>query len=356
MTIYVTTAPATVTQTLSSAETVYISAESLSNSVPSKDIAPLSDNSDTPVQSTPELTTYITMTSTSFFTVTEFTTSDNLTPIPTVTEGPYYFLLHDGTTQYLNGKEPPTTGHFVTSTYTMSVMPLPVVPATSGELQETSRSTTYSTYIMTVVMSEHRNAKTIIELPSSTSSVVKSFTGYGSSGWNITASSFVGIEFAPSGFIAIQTPPGGTGPKPKHTPVPQRTGSVALPAVKDFTGTETKSKIAARAIDIKSPPNGPRSTKAPSSDGGANSRHTPVPLRARSLHVDDVHSIPQLANDPKIEMRQVGSVVVVTMDGVAVSWTNSWDGSSPVTTAQLSASSSPMVAAVTVSSAGKLSV
>ena len=356
-TVYVTSTPVTVTQTLFLTETVQISAESSSTSVPSKGFALASDKANPSVQSTPDITTYITMTSTSFLTVTKFTTEDKPTSIPTVTEGPYYFLLHDGTTQFLNGKEPPTTGHFVISTHTISVVPLPVGPTSSGELQEISTSTSYSTYVMTVVMSKHDNAKAIIELPSSASVAAKSFTGYGFSGWNTSSPAFADIESAPSGFSSTQTLPSGTGPKPNYTPVPQDATSVALGADSNVTGAEVDSKIVARVVDIKSAVTSSGSTQGPFNYGGPKSRHTPIPQHAPSLDMDDLHNIVQLTDNPKIKGRQVGSVVVVTMDGAVVSWTNSYDGGSYTTTAQPSVSDYPLAAAPsTISSLGELSI
>ena len=204
-------------------------------------------------------------------------------------KGPYYFSEHDGTPVWLGGKTPPATGSFFTSTTFITVQPVPSsLPASAEEtVVSTAEGSIVSTSYSTISL---YSVTTVYRTKVVTSTIrvpaipVKAFVSPGSGGWN--------TSFAPV-LKEVEVKVLSGNPKP----IAWQTG----------------------AIDIK-------------------------------LEKSIIHPVPAYPTNvtEQLEARQVGALVVATIDGAVVSWINSYDGkptSTPPLTSSINVSTGPLPAA-----------
>lgn len=229
-----------------------------------------------------ETSTDIITTSTSFHTIT-----NQLSLLPDAassakTEGPYSFAEHSGTTIWLGGKTPPSSESLVVKTTAITVQPVPTGVEVSSA--EPSTSTSYSTLSLTTVTSKVFT-KTVTESFSSPLASAKPFTGIASYGWNSTLTTLLKVPVGKKG--TAHGPPTGF-----------------LPSITNNGG----------------PPSG-------------TGHHAPRPYPTGNV-------------SGTLAERQVGATVVITIGGVVVSWTNSYDGSVPTTSSEVVESSASVVNAI----------
>ena len=243
------------------------------------------------VDTSPSITvlTEITGTSTIFATHTNFVSVVEVTPTSvSANQGPFYFSVHDGTTEWAGGKTPPATYSQVLQTATVVVVPVPTSHSTSS--MEKALTTTSTLTIMSTIYLTQALTKTVVEtnsLPLTpltsivtiyltetvvsntivTPSPLKSFTGIGSSGWNTSTTHQQSTAGAT-----------GTGLPGPHTYAIGASGVIA-PSFKSTNSAPTAIKSGEKINKMKA--------------------------------------------------RQVGALVTATINGVIVSWTNTYDGSTP---------------------------
>lgn len=240
--------------------------------------------------------TDITTTLTSYVTFTEFIKITPATPTlsgssqaPDLTasrqepadiaadKGPYYFSEHNGTLVWLGGKTPPATGSFVTSTTFITVQPVPSsLPASAEEkVVSTAEGSIVSTSYSTISL---YSVTTIYQTKVVTSTIrvpaipVKAFVSPGSGGWN---TSFVPV------LKEVEVKVLSGNPKP----IAWQTGAIDIKVEKSIT----------------------------------------YPVSAYAT-----------TGTEQLEARQVGALVVATIDGAVVSWINSYDGKPTSTTPVIS--------------------
>lgn len=234
--------------------------------------------------------TDITATLTNYITLTEFIKVNPAVPTPSgseleastrtashnepsyvaADEGPYYFSKHDGTLVWLDGKTPPASASFVTSTAVVTLQPVPSGPHALAEesavitTEGSAVSTSYSTVSLQRVSTVFRTRRVTatVHIPAVP---VKVFSSLGSSGWNTT---FTTQQKGDQNKIV-----GGT-PKP----------------------------IVGQSGAIEKGDNKPKPTIT-------------RPVSACSSNATE-----------HLQARQVGALVVATIDGELVSWTNTYDG------------------------------
>lgn len=249
------------------------------------------------VSQTPILTD-ITATLTSYVTFTEFLSIVPVIPTPSgsgqapkltasnqdsiqvaANKGPYYFSEHDGTLEWLDGKTPPASGSFLTSTAFITLQPVPSGFPTSAEENAVSTtegntvSTSYSTISLYGVSTVYQTTVVTSTIPAP-AVPVKAFIGLGSSGWNISFTSLLkGDENKTSGGTA--------------KPIVGQTGAIEK--------GDAKPEI-----------------------------YITHPAPAYSTNVTK-----------QLEARQVGALVVATIDGELVTWINTYDGTKPTSTPPL---------------------
>ena len=219
-------------------------------------------------------------------TATSYTTFTSLLSIAKDTstsavadQGPYFFNVNGGTTSWFGGKTPPSTASLVTSTYVVTVVPIPESSPVSDEGAKPTASdtptTSYTTTFLTTVISK-MHTETLTESVGSSAISAKIFSGLGSSGWNATYTTM----------RIMKTSEYGSG-----------VFMAALPK----TGINDEKHL---------------------------------PLLGSALT--------SLASSPSIGLtkykyaRQVGAIIDATIDGTIVSWTNSYEGSSTMTLASMS--------------------
>lgn len=252
------------------------------------------ENAAAPVENAPaasqtSISTDITTTLISYVTVTKFVkivpaipTASEPGQAPTLTasdqeptdiaaeKGPYYVSEHDGTLEWLDGKTPPATGSFLTSTTFITVQPIPSsLPVPAGENAVSTAegsivSTTYSTVSLYRVSTVYQTkvVTSTIRLPAVP---VKAFVSPGSGGWNTSFTPL--LKGNESGFLSGNL-----------KPTVDQTGVIE-------TGDNKPEISVTRPV-------------------------LPYPTNVTE----------------QLEARQVGATVVATIDGVLVSWINSYDG------------------------------
>lgn len=234
----------------------------------------------------------ITATLTSYVTFTELRTIVPVIPTPSASgqaskltgsnqdsayvnanQGPYYFSEHDGTLVWLDGKTPPAGGSYRTSTAFVTVQPVPTDFAVSAEenalstAEGTTVSTSYSTISLYSVSTIYQTKVVTSTIPAP-AAPVKGFVKLGSSGWN---TSFTSTLKEDENKIASST----------AQPILGQTGATE----NCDTHSETSTTY-------------------------------PAPTSSASV-------------TKQLEARQLGALVVQTIDGVLVSWTNTFDGPVP---------------------------
>ena len=242
-----------------------------------------------------DTSTDITATVTKYLTYTEvFNIVEAPTTSATANQGSYYFSEQNGTTIWLGDKTPPTTDALVTGTTTVLVEPIPSGPSTSSGLMTSSGVAessgvlisngptsaegpadikSFSTVFLTVLSTKQLTetlTKSTYTVPTST----RTFAGLGTSGWNSSAPTFKAVKVGPTGSGVLTQGFGQKGVSPTIAHASQSGYSYSL-------------------------------------SGSAASDIAPKDKAAR----------------------QVGAIVVATINGVAVSWTNQYDGSwNPIST------------------------
>jgi len=185
--------------------------------------------------------------------------------------GPYSFTEDNGTTIWMGGQTPPASASLVTSTSFITLQPVST-PVSEGASAATT--TSYVTISSTRTVT-HTYSKTLTEsisvVPAFFSTSAEAYTGdgytgYGSGGWNATLTTFRKLKVNPTGS-------GRISPSVYEPGAPVRVWS--------------------QQGGLYAPPTFSSNSKRP------------------------------------IKPRQVGDIVAATVDGVTVSWTNIYDGSTP---------------------------
>ena len=198
-------------------------------------------------------------------------------------QGPYSFTVNSGITSWLGGKTPPSTATFITSTAIITLVPVPESSQISDKgpkpaASDAHTTTSYTTTLLTTVVSEMHTETLTESLPSGTVST-NAFSGFGSSGWNVTYTTLVTVK---------------------------------------------SSKEGSRVVKPSYPTRGMHDDKQLLLPGSA------LNPPASSAVIKYKHA------------RQVEAVIHATIDGVAVSWTNNYQGSSTRTSAIMSRPAMPM--------------
>ena len=188
-------------------------------------------------------------------------------------QGSYYFSEHDGTLVWLDGKTPPAGGSYRTSTAFVTVQPVPTDFPLSAEenAQSTAEGTAVSTSYSTISLfsvSTVFQTKVVTSTLSAPSAPVKAFVKLGSSGWNTSFTSTLEGDENKIASSTAKTILGQTG------------------------GTENCD-----------------------TDLGTSTTY-PAPTSSANV-------------TRQLEARQLGALVVATIDGVLVSWINTFDGPIP---------------------------
>ncbi|MCJ1438142.1 hypothetical protein MMC27_007529 [Xylographa pallens] len=190
-------------------------------------------------------------------------------PTPTSpASGLFSFIVVNGITSWLGGFTPPATDSFVLATATVVIEPVPTSPSLSSTMQ--AQSPVPVTSIETIQLTSIYTADLAEKLTESASAT--------------------SVSAAAGSFHGIGTHGWNATTLTRITHVKHGSGTAHLPYA-----TGASSGLA---------------------------RHPLVPLSGSAL-------IPSSWPTQK-EKRQVGSIVIATIDGVVVSWTNYWDGN-PVT-------------------------
>jgi len=224
----------------------------------------------------------------------------NVIPATSGAEG-YSFTEENGTTSWF-GNTPPATAVLVTATSFITLQPV-LTPSPAVSEEASAQLTTHLTLYSTETITE-TSTMTLTESYLMISSPAGAYTGLKSKGWNATMTTLRTVKAATT----------GTGSsKPSHY----------QPAFK----AEEKAAVIGAEAAAPSPylPALKAEKKAASFSGTAYALRTPL---ANSTGI--------------IEARQAPNIVVATIDGVVVSWTNNWTGQSPSTPVAV-ASSIPVI-------------
>ena len=233
------------------------------------------------------------MTLTSVFSIAEPSSKSTVAD-----QGPYSFNVNSGTTSWFGGKTPSNTGFFATSTRVVTLVPVPKsssefakgpgpTPSDGSYTSVTSYTTTFLTTVTTKVHTE-----TITESVSSGIAIAKIFSGLGSSGWNMTYSTLRTIKISGDSSCEVQPAP---------------------------SASENAGFIVEKLL----------------------------PLLAS---VPALVTLPSSKNaTQRNRVRQIGAVIDATIDGVAVSWTNNYSGSSATTSAPKATPDAPMATSSVIS-------
>lgn len=296
-TVFVTVTATTVTKTVSIPFEV-------SPSITSKyDVPPK-------LQVAPDTSTDITATSTDYITLIRMVTSFPKISTPAVAEkGPYYFTANNGTTVWLDGKTPPAGVPLSTSTAIITVQPIP--PSSRISFGGSPNPTTYSTVFLTVVSKEYETETVTKTAPAVTISST------------VTVSSFV------SNPLSNTAPLASTVPLIATVPSAATASLISITPSKPFSGLGLNGWNATFRTLIKEKLVGSANQPAKllSQQTGVKENLATRPGTGSFLATPSYSS-----NATKnIEGRQLGSIVVATIDGVIVSWTNNYDGAALTT-------------------------
>lgn len=195
-------------------------------------------------------------------------------PKPTITnQGPYYFTVHGGTTYWIGGKTPPAGKSYSTSTTIITVQPIPSSIPLSNE-----DSTSYSTVTLTRISLVWNEIELIKTLPKDSS---------------------------------VLTYPASTGISTASTTSINRLESTG------WNTTSTSPKFLASDSDTTS--------RKPA-------RHQLNAGNKFRTHSRNSQKLTRSGNATKsLEARQLGATVFATIEGVLVSWVNTYSGASPAT-------------------------
>ncbi|KAL8745194.1 MAG: hypothetical protein Q9190_002650 [Brigantiaea leucoxantha] len=126
-----------------------------------------------------------TLSSTIYITLTEvFSISHAIPTSVSAGEGPYYFVVHDGSTLWLNGKTPTAGAQLVTTSTVVTLQPVPDAQTSSlVDKPSTSTVTLSSTSFYTEVGTE---ILTLASVPS-IESPTRTYSPLNSKGWNVSS-------------------------------------------------------------------------------------------------------------------------------------------------------------------------
>lgn len=251
-----------------------------------------------------DTSTDITATSTDYITLIRMVTSFPKISTPAVAEkGPYYFTANNGTTVWLDGKTPPAGVPLSTSTAIITIQPIPSSPRIS--FGGSPKHTTYSTVFLTIVSKVYETETVTKTAPAVTISST------------VTVSSFVSIPLTSTAPLASTVPSAATA------------SLISITSSKPFSGLGLNGWNATFRTLIKEKLVGSadQPAKLLSQQTGVKENLATRPGTGSLLATPSCSS--NATNN--IERRQLGSIVVATIDGVVVSWTNNYDGAASTT-------------------------
>ena len=235
----------------------------------------------------------------------------------------YFYTERDGSKDWFNGKTPPASAALVSSTATVIVQPIP--PKSFPSTQPTEESTSYSIVYITLFYTNSvvETSSTLENSPLlSTASIrmTSSILSSTSTSKLSTDSKITSIPRSP------QVPK-----KPTFQRVPKETETSFIPS-QSFT-TNILIGTASNAWNsslIKTPKGEERPVGNTSIESNLRqSKNEAVAIsNAKIIYRPAKPSRPTNITNLLIA-RQVGSLVIATIDGVAVSWINDFDGTTP---------------------------
>lgn len=266
----------------------------------SNNVVPINSSisSGSSINITTKLTEYITILRT-------VTTSHAISKSVGANQGRYTFTESDGSTFWFGGKTPPAGVPLVTSTATITIQPTP--PSSGVSTRGTEENTSYTTVFLTVVSRKYEVLSLTKTAIASTTAVVPSIaptTSTISTRLTVTAPLTATVSSVPTIFQKL------------------------------FSGNRSNGWNNTLTIGLK---------EKVADVGTEPVKPSPQQSSAKEYH-DARPGIASLAgtyaNATKdLEARQLGSIVVATINGVVVSWTNNYDGAAAVTPAPVSVES-----------------
>lgn len=224
------------------------------------------------------VSTAITTTVTSYLVSTQIVSVvREFSPNGSKDQGPYSFAVENGTTTWMGGRTPPASLSLSTSVSYVTLQPVPAIPFVS------LNGSTPGAAISSIQFVTETLTETATEVVSIVSNAAKSYTGFGLSGWNATHTTLSPVKTSATGY-----------PKP----TPSINDKHAL-----YNGTSKDVKTTLDVNDEQALNN--ETGRAKPFASGSVSRY---------LHA-----------------RKAEDLVIVT--GVDVSWTNTYDTTSPSTLA-----------------------
>lgn len=277
---------------------------------------PISSKYDVPpkLQVALDTSTDVTATSTDYLTLIRIVTTVPAISTQAVAEkGPYYFTAHDETTVWLGGKTPPAGIKLFTSTAIVTVQPIP--PSSHISSAGSPEPTSYSTVFLTVISKVYETETLTETIPAVTTSST------------VTESSSLPVL--------------SSNPVPLTSTVPSTAAAslIATARAKNFNALGLSGWNATFSTLVKENVVGSTNEAARilSHQTGVENNivthlGTPSRLAVPSYSANATNSI---------EVRQLGSIVIATINGVVVSWTNSYDGAALSTQAPAAITSDP---------------
>lgn len=277
------------------------------------------------LQAALDTSTGITATSTDYVTLIHVVT----TAIPTIStpavaeKGPYYYTAHNGTTVWLGGKTPPAGVPLSTSTAFVTIQPIPL---SSGILSGGKpEPTIYSTVFLTLISKVYET-----ETLTKTALAVKTSSA-------VTISSSVSVPSSNNTPSASPVQLVGTGSSVATASL------IATTLSKSFTGLGLSGWNATFRTLLKENIVGTANEPAKllSQQTGVKDNLVTRPGTASGLAAASGLAVPSRYSNAtnNIGARQLGSIVVATIDGVVVSWTNVYDGAALKTQAPVAIAS-----------------
>lgn len=234
-----------------------------------------------------DTSTDITATLTDYITLVHVVTNVSIISTPTVAEkGPYYFTTDNGTTVWLGGQTPPAGVPLSTSTAVVTIQPVP--PSSQNSSGGSPETTVYSTVFLTTISKVYETETITKTAPAVTTSSA------------VTISSFSPVlpsNTAPLSLIATRS-------------------SKSFPGL-GLSGWNATFRIREKLVGSANEP-----AKLLSQQTGVQNNIATRPGTASLLAAPSYSS--NATNH--IRARQLGSIVVATIEGVVVSWTNNYDG------------------------------
>ena len=247
--------------------------------------------------------TDITATLTDYITLIHVVNNTPTFSTPTVAEnGPYYFTTDNGTTVWLGGQTPPAGVTLSTSTATVTIQPLP--PSSHSSSGGSPDSTVYSTVFLTTISKVY-----VTETISKTAPAVTSSSA-------VTISSFPLVLPSNTAPLASDVPFVATVPSAATASLTATTSSKSFPGL-GLGGWNATFRVKEKLVGSANEPAKLLSQLTGIKNNLATRPGTASLLAAPSNSYNTTNNI---------RARQLGSIVVATIEGVVVSWTNNYDG------------------------------